>query len=77
MDRSPDKRKKIGKDETKKYKVAPSTRKARSEKRKYGSSGLTRAITGGNYELLKIMHIYLLICLTNSKFVEEKKTFLI
>ena len=51
MDRSPDKREKTGKNETKKYKVAPSTRKERSEKRKYGSSGLARATTDGNYEI--------------------------
>jgi len=51
MERSPDKRKKIGKGETKKYKVAPSTKKERSEKGKYGSSGLARATADGNYEL--------------------------
>jgi len=58
--RSPDKKKKIGKDETTKYKVAPSTSQERSKKRKYGSSGLARATADGglakatadgNYEL--------------------------
>jgi len=51
MERSSDKRKKTGKEETKKYEVAPSTRKERSKKRKYGSSGLARATADGNYEL--------------------------